>query len=277
MPEICSSAFEESLLTFIEEISASIAAQRLNESFSIFSKDDGSPVTSADILASEAWCSFLADHFPDDGIVSEENTGFKTGRSGRTWFVDPIDGTKQFIDGSSDYYMLAGLEFRGEAIFGIHANPLSGQVIVAEKNYGVFQFQTGEPGLKVQLQQEEASSSYFHLKGVEPDVRRDFFHQYGFKKPAFPSSHVHMLSPLTLGYQGFATFRETWYWDLLAPAAIMSVAGFQVYPTSLNGSAGFSDSSMRCSSLICLPSQAPQTLVQALKSMSQNKFSPTWP
>jgi histidinol phosphatase-like enzyme (inositol monophosphatase family) len=61
-------------------------------------KADGSPVTVADREAESAIRAWLAERFPDDGILGEE-FGEIAGRSGRRWVVDPIDGTRAFVAG----------------------------------------------------------------------------------------------------------------------------------------------------------------------------------
>ena len=62
-------------------------------------KGDGSPVTIADREAERALRDWIAAHFPKDGILGEE-FGEQAGTSGRTWLLDPIDGTRAFVAGT---------------------------------------------------------------------------------------------------------------------------------------------------------------------------------
>jgi inositol-phosphate phosphatase / L-galactose 1-phosphate phosphatase / histidinol-phosphatase len=65
-------------------------------SFAHESKADASPVTEAD-RAAEAAIRFILDaECPHDAIIGEEY-GEKPGTSGRTWVLDPIDGTVSFM------------------------------------------------------------------------------------------------------------------------------------------------------------------------------------
>ena len=50
----------------------------------------------------------LAAHFPDDGILGEED-GLTEGRSGGIWVVDPIDGTREFVAGIPEWCVSIGL------------------------------------------------------------------------------------------------------------------------------------------------------------------------
>ena len=61
-------------------------------------KGDGSPVTRADRAAERILVEQIRGTFPDDGILGEE-TGERQGTSGRRWILDPIDGTKSFVQG----------------------------------------------------------------------------------------------------------------------------------------------------------------------------------
>jgi len=72
------------------------------------------PVTEADRGAEEAMRAVLAQHRPDDGIWGEE-FGKQSGTSGRTWVLDPIDGTRAFISGTPTWGVLIALGQDGNA------------------------------------------------------------------------------------------------------------------------------------------------------------------
>ena len=61
-------------------------------------KDDATPVTDVDHAAERAIRAVLAERAPDDGVLGEEE-GHRPGANGRTWVVDPVDGTKLFAEG----------------------------------------------------------------------------------------------------------------------------------------------------------------------------------
>ncbi|MEE2658136.1 MAG: inositol monophosphatase family protein [Candidatus Latescibacterota bacterium] len=72
-------------------------------------KEDDSPVTVADREAESCIRELVARAYPQDGLVGEE-FGEQAGRSGRRWFIDPIDGTKSFVQGVPLYGVLIGLQ-----------------------------------------------------------------------------------------------------------------------------------------------------------------------
>lgn len=71
-------------------------------------KDDGTPVTRADRDAETFLRRAIASRFPDDAVVGEEHED-RAGTSGRTWILDPIDGTKAFVHGVPLYSVLVAV------------------------------------------------------------------------------------------------------------------------------------------------------------------------
>lgn len=81
-------------------------------------KDDASPVTLADKAAEAAMRRLLIAERPMDGIIGEEEAA-REGTSGRTWVLDPIDGTRSFIAGRPIYGTLIALIEDGWPLLGV--------------------------------------------------------------------------------------------------------------------------------------------------------------
>ncbi|TDE33831.1 histidinol-phosphatase [Antarcticimicrobium sediminis] len=101
-------------------------------------KDAGGfdPVTEADRAAEQAMRAILAQHRPEDGILGEE-FGTQAGTSGRTWVLDPIDGTRGFLSGTPTWGVLIALSGADGPTLGIIDQPYTGERF------------TGGPGLAV--------------------------------------------------------------------------------------------------------------------------------
>lgn len=84
------------------------------------------PVTIADRAAEEAMRDLLAALRPEDGIFGEE-FGEQAGRSGRTWVLDPIDGTRGFISGTPTWGVLIALSDASGPILGVIDQPYIGE------------------------------------------------------------------------------------------------------------------------------------------------------
>ncbi|MEM7088973.1 MAG: histidinol-phosphatase [Pseudomonadota bacterium] len=84
--------------------------------------DGFDPVTQADRAAEQAMRDILARHRPDDGILGEE-FGTVAGTSGRTWVLDPIDGTRGFISGTPTWGVLIALSSQNGPVLGVIDQP----------------------------------------------------------------------------------------------------------------------------------------------------------
>ena len=105
-------------------------------------KSDGSYVTIADCEAESYLRRQIAERFPRDGILGEEE-GELVGESGRRWILDPIDGTFAFVHGVPFYGVLIALAIEGEMSVGVVNIPALGEMVSAAKGGGCFF--NGEP------------------------------------------------------------------------------------------------------------------------------------
>src|ERR1700754_2384705 len=100
-------------------------------------KSDGSYVTIADREAEAYLRRLIAERFPDDGVLGEEE-GEREGRSGRRWILDPIDGTFAFVHGVPFYGVLIALEIDGEPSVGVVNIPALNEIVSAARGLGCF-------------------------------------------------------------------------------------------------------------------------------------------
>ncbi len=100
-------------------------------------KADGSYVTIADREAEAYLRRQIAERFPDDGVLGEEE-GEHRGRSGRRWIIDPIDGTFAFVHGVPFYGVLIALEIDAEMSVGVINMPALNEIVAAAKGAGCF-------------------------------------------------------------------------------------------------------------------------------------------
>ncbi len=88
-------------------------------------KADATPVTEVDRAAETAIRAHLATYAPGDGVLGEEH-GHRTGATGRTWVIDPVDGTKLYAEGIPLWTTLIGLVVDGRAVLGVADAPALG-------------------------------------------------------------------------------------------------------------------------------------------------------
>jgi 3'(2'), 5'-bisphosphate nucleotidase len=83
------------------------------------------PVTEADRRANDYLVSELRRLFPDDGVVAEESPDRSDAiHKQRCWYVDPLDGTKEFLAKNGEFAVMLGLALGGEAKLGVLYQPV---------------------------------------------------------------------------------------------------------------------------------------------------------
>lgn len=88
------------------------------------------PVTAADTAAEAIIVAGIGDARPKDGIVGEEGTE-RAGRSGVVWYIDPIDGTTNYLYDIPAYGVSIAAEVDGRVVAGVVYNPPADELYVA--------------------------------------------------------------------------------------------------------------------------------------------------
>ncbi|MEM7274453.1 MAG: inositol monophosphatase family protein [Actinomycetota bacterium] len=88
------------------------------------------PVTEGDRLAESIVVDGILVERPDDGIIGEEGTD-RPGTSGVRWFIDPIDGTTNYLYGLPAYGVSIGAEVDGVMTSAVVLNPATGELFAA--------------------------------------------------------------------------------------------------------------------------------------------------
>ena len=106
--------------------------------FEVKMKGKGNPVTEADIAADDILKKILTTEFPNYGWLSEEtrDTPDRLSKK-RVWVVDPIDGTKEFVEGIPNFVVSIGLVENGIPILGVIHNPINKDTYSATLGGGI--------------------------------------------------------------------------------------------------------------------------------------------
>ena len=105
----------------------------------IETKADASPVTEADKDANEAILAILTAAFPADAILSEETPDSEARFTNRrVWIIDPLDGTKDFIERSGEFCVHVGLAIDGHPVVGAVYQPITRVMASASKGHGAW-------------------------------------------------------------------------------------------------------------------------------------------
>lgn len=184
-------------------------------------KGKGNPVTTADLEANRKIQEIISGRFPDDGWLSEEDKDNPDRlKAPRVWVVDPIDGTKEFIQGVPQFAVSIGLVVGRRAVLGVVYNPAAEKFFVAVKGQGARL--NGQP-LRVSSQ-EKANGALLLVSRSEPRRKFQSFAEICRLEP-LGSIAYRMAMVAGGGGDGTLTFRTVHEWDVCAGELIVEEAG----------------------------------------------------
>lgn len=204
-------------------------------------KGDGSPVTQADRDAEAIILPRLEALMSGVPAVAEEQHAAGRGPqagSDRFWLVDPLDGTRHFVERTGDFTINIGLVMDGAPVLGIVCAPIRGAVYI-----GVLPPFSPQPiALRWDLDAAEPHAIRAHAPGAEEGLRVIFSNQSGdlqaldrYVRQLDTASAHHLGSGLKFAriaegeFDVFPRFgRSTSEWDTAAGQAILEAAGGQV-------------------------------------------------
>ncbi len=102
-------------------------------------KAEDSPVTRADLEANDAIGRILHERFPADTVLSEETRDSRERLDAeRLWVIDPLDGTKEFIQAIPEFAVSIGFALRGEPVVGVVFQPLTRECFWGARGGGAY-------------------------------------------------------------------------------------------------------------------------------------------
>lgn len=119
----------------IEAGSAVVAARAEAVATATTKSSPTDPVTEGDRLAEAIVVAGITKHRPDDGIVGEEGTE-QTGTTGVVWYIDPIDGTTNYLYGIPAYAVSIGAAVDGVMTAAVVNNPATDELFAARVGGG---------------------------------------------------------------------------------------------------------------------------------------------
>ena len=126
------------------------------QNFSVTHKADDSPLTQADLASHVIIRDTLAKLTPDVPLLSEESADidFQT-RSGwrQYWLVDPLDGTKEFVNRNGEFTVNIALIRNHQPVCGIVHVPVSGVTYTGIANDGARRYAAGQEPVAIKVRQ----------------------------------------------------------------------------------------------------------------------------
>ncbi len=218
-------ASDLTLLTDAAQAAAETATRFIGGPLEVTHKADDSPVTAADIAVNDILSEMLQSARPHYGWLSEESPDEPTRLAAEhTFIIDPIDGTRSFIDGQDTWAHSLAIARGGQITAAVVYLPLKDKLYTAALGHGA-QLNGMPIAASVATTLAEA-----HVLTTKPNLDPKHWRR---AVPDFRRSHrpsiAYRLSLVAEGrYDAMFTFRPSWEWDIAAGSLILSEAGARV-------------------------------------------------
>ena len=202
-----------------------------NHSFDVKKKLDDSPLTTADLESNDIICKSLEKEFPNIPVISEENR-IRDYKEAVFFLVDPLDGTKEFINKNGEFTVNIGLVIDNISRLGVIEIPVT----------GVQYFSNGESSFKFEKKNLKKISSLNKRNKLRIVVSRSHLDSFTInllKKIKNEHSTLKVGSSIKfcLVAEGEADLYlrkgNTMEWDTAAGSAIIKTSHSKIYDFSL--------------------------------------------
>ena len=195
-------------------------------------------VTEVDLLCEKLMVDAIRERFPGDAILSEEQGG-EISATGRTWLLDPVDGTANFTKANPMYCACVAVLENGQVTHAAVAAPRIGDLYHARLGGGAFR-ETG--GQTIPLRVSETGSLEYAVVGADLSLRGwGRSQEPGLQKVLFDSWQLRALGSaaipgawLAAGYLDISVGTRNTAWDYAPTVLLVSEAGGRA--TDLDGS-----------------------------------------
>ena len=193
-------------------------------------------VTEVDLLCEELMVGAIGERYPDDAILSEERGG-SVSETGRTWLLDPVDGTANFMKANPMFCACVSTLEGGSVTHAAVAAPRLGDLYHARLGGGAFRETAGQTTpLRVSDTQRldyavvGADLSLYGGKPQDPGVEEILFGSWQLR--ALGSAGIRG-AWLAAGYLDVSVGTRNTAWDYAPTVLLVSEAGGRA--TDLSG------------------------------------------
>lgn len=221
-----------------QELSAAVALARgagrilldiYAKDFAVAYKGKNDPVTEADQLANAYIVRELRARFPEDGIVAEESADQGDAlKKSRCWFVDPLDGTKEFIAKNGEFSVMLGLAIDGQSRLGVVFQPSKDKLYRGVVGGGAFLEEAGATReLRVSDKSDPSTLKLVVSRSHRPESIEQIMQRLGATEE-MPSGSVGIKVGL-IAEQAADLYvhvsDKSSLWDACGPEAVLEAAG----------------------------------------------------
>src|SRR5271165_3237203 len=199
-----------------------LASYWRTRAYEVNSKGRGQPVTEADLEADRTIKQIIKTAFPRDGWLSEETADSpdRLAKS-RVWIVDPLDGTKEFINRIAEFSVAIALSHDGAAVVGVTYNPIKREMYSAARGLGCF---LGSKRVRVTRTRVLKRAMVLASRS---EIARGEWQVFDGVVGVSPTGSVAYKLAMVAAGKGDATFTRSpkSEWDIASGAALIAEAG----------------------------------------------------
>jgi 3'(2'), 5'-bisphosphate nucleotidase len=214
---------------------ATLIAGMYEKDLAVSYKGKNDPVTDADRAANDLICSALASDLPGLPIVAEESdpvsySGYANASA--AFFVDPLDGTRDFVKRNGEFAVMIGLAEDGRATLGVIVFPVTGRAFVGGVDVPAFELtETGaKKGLHVSTVDSLADAALVVSRSRSEHRLDEAATRFGVKMVTPCGSAGVKAARVAVGEADvyFQAGQAGKLWDACAPDAVVTAAGGRV-------------------------------------------------
>ncbi len=225
---------DDALLALATELAAQAGAKILEiraRGFDVQRKEDFSVVTEADHAVEAIIVAGLRSACPEIPVIAEEEVagGRITAASGLFWLVDPLDGTREFTNGSPDFAVNIGLVRDGCPVLGVVGVPAAGEMYGGIVGRGAWRLKDGVQTPIHARQPPPAGVTVLASRHHGDTSQLDaFLRDYRVEKVINFGSSLKFCRVAEGIADLYPRFGRTMEWDTCSPQAVLEAAGGSV-------------------------------------------------
>lgn len=201
------------------------------DDFGVRSKDDASPVTEADERADKVISDGIREAFPDIALITEEQAASHTLAAETFIIVDPLDGTKEFINRRGDFTVNIALVENGVPTRGVVYAPARERMFFTDasgqsvEETGDFEEDTVGPTKPMSVAKPKEMLTVVASKSHRDQATDDYIAKYPVDAFQSAGSSLKFCLVATGEADLYPRLGRTMEWDTAAGHAVLNGAG----------------------------------------------------
>ena len=207
------------------------------QDFDVYTKEDSSPLTEADLAAHNIIVDALQKLTPEIPVLSEESTkiSFETRSSwSRYWLIDPLDGTKEFVNKNGEFTVNIALIDNHKPVMGVVYVPVKDTTYFGTVGEGAFVERDGEiSGIKASSKAQTPLRVAGSRSHAGESLKR-FLAEVGAHEMLSMGSSLKLCLVAEGKADLYPRLGLTSEWDTAAAQAVVEAAGGKVTDSNMN-------------------------------------------